>query len=259
MHMFSVAIPIYNHAPFLAAAVRSALRSTLVDEVLLLDDGSTDGSGKIAAGLAEAHRGRVRNVGSPGAANRGAAQCLNELVGLARQPWVAVLNSDDLFVPGRLETVAENPAFAASDFVFGNVLLVDERGALLGARLGPFAFGLCSHAPDGGKLLDLLRAENYLVTTSNMIFRKELHARLGGFSDFRYVHDWDFALRAMACGRPLYIPRFLTAYRLHAQNTIRENPAKLDAERTAMLERFSASFRRDPAAASAVAPKARPW
>ncbi|HEX5227908.1 MAG TPA: glycosyltransferase [Bryobacteraceae bacterium] len=236
--MFSVVIPVYNHARFLAAAVRSALRSKLVDEVLLLDDGSTDGSAQIAAGLAESHGDRVSNVGTPGAANRGAASSLNELVRLARQPWIAVLNSDDLFIPGRFEAIAAAPAFAASDFVFGNVLLMDQRGALTGARLGPFEFRPSCNPPDRRKLLELLCAENYLVTTSNMIFRKELHQRVGGFSDYRYVHDWDFALRAIACGRPLYIPRFFTAYRLHARNTIRENPMKLDAERRVMLQRF---------------------
>jgi glycosyltransferase involved in cell wall biosynthesis len=235
--MFSVVIPIYNHAEFLPRAVRSALRSGLVDEVLLLDDGSTDGSSQMAARLAKTHPDRLRNVTPPGGRNRGASECLNELVRQAQQPWIAVLNSDDLFVPGRFETVVEDAGFPECDFVFGNVLLVDDQGALIGARRGPFDFGMYGRGcPDPSKLLDLLCIENYLVSTSNMIFRKALHGRIGGFSEFRYVHDWDFALKALAQGRPLYVQRFLTAYRLHSRNTIKENSEKLDLERATMLK-----------------------
>jgi hypothetical protein len=67
------------------------------------------------------------------------------------------------------------------------------------------------------------------------VFRKSLHARLGGFRPYRYVHDWDFALRAMQLGRAAYIRRFLTAYRIHSGNTIQENEVKARAETKAML------------------------
>lgn len=75
-----------------------------------------------------------------------------------------------------------------------------------------------------------------------MIFRKALHERVGGFAAYRYVHDWDFALRAMALGRPLYVQRFLTAYRMHSRNTILENPGKVDDEAADLFARFVADF-----------------
>ena len=238
--MFSVVIPIYNHAAFLGAAVRSALRSKLVDEVLLLDDGSADGSEQLARRLADTHADRLKDVTSRGRGNRGAAVCLNELVSLAKQPWVAVLNSDDIFIPERFETAIRSPGFESSDFVFGNLVLINQCGALVGAKCGPFDFGLFDRQkPDPKKLLDVLQVENYVVSTSNMIFRKTLHDRLGGFAAFRYVHDWDFALRAMATGRALYVPRFLTAYRLHSRNTINESSTKLNLEIATMLNRMS--------------------
>ena len=90
--------------------------------------------------------------------------------------------------------------------------------------------------------MDLLCIENFVVSTSNMIFRKALHDHVGGFSPFRYVHDWDFALRAMALGRSLYVQRFLTAYRLHSRNTIRENKERVDLEIITMRERFLLEF-----------------
>jgi glycosyltransferase involved in cell wall biosynthesis len=238
--MFSVVIPIFNHAKFLASAVRSAQQSPLVREILLLDDGSQDSSAAIAARLAAASGGRVRNIITDGG-NHGAHNRLNELVQLAACDWVAVLNSDDAFLPGRFEAVLEKPEFASCDFVFGNVLFMNDRGALTGAKCGPFDFGLTS-TPATERLSKLLVIENYLVTTSNMIFRKTLHARIGGFGAFRYVHDWDFALRAMALGNPLYVQRFLTAYRLHGNNTIQENETKVNLESKAVLARYAEDF-----------------
>ncbi len=85
------------------------------------------------------------------------------------------------------------------------------------------------------RFAELMREQNYLITTSNMVFRKSLHARVGGFRPYRYVHDWDFALRAMQLGRAAYIRRFLTAYRIHSGNTIQESERKARTETKAML------------------------
>ena len=94
------------------------------------------------------------------------------------------------------------------------------------------------------RFVELLSEQNYLITTSNMVFRKTLHARLGGFRPYRYVHDWDFALRAMLAGRAAYIQRFLTAYRIHRRNTILESERKGNIETRDMLDRFQAEAAR---------------
>lgn len=240
--MFSVAIPAYNHAKYVRQAIWSALRCPLVEEILVVDDGSSDGSDRIIASMAAAHTGRVRNLTSPSGSNRGAHQRLNELVDMARCEWVAVLNSDDAFVSGRFEAIVQNAEFPHCDFLFGNILFMDERGALTGAKRGPLdswkpflrSFDLLRMVAER-RFVELLSEQNYIVTTSNMVFRKSLHARIGGFHAYRYVHDWDFALRAMQLGRGAYVRRFLTAYRIHSQNTIRENEPKALLETKAML------------------------
>jgi glycosyltransferase involved in cell wall biosynthesis len=247
--MFSVVVPIYNHAKFVRAAIWSALRSSLVEEILVLDDGSGDGSAAIAADMAARHPARVRDLTPLGGGNRGAHRRLNELVESARSEWIAVLNSDDAFVSGRMETLAGHPEFAGCDFAFGNVLFMNERGALIGARRGPLDIWLpgldsaeLSKMIAGRRFLELLCEQNFLVSTSNMIFRKSLHARIGGFRPYRYVHDWDFALRAMLAGRALYVPRFLTAYRIHGGSTFLENEARPQAEIRKMLDAFKTEF-----------------
>lgn len=248
--MFSVVVPVYNHAGFVSQAVSSALRAPLVAEILLLDDGSKDESAAIAAQLTGSHPDRIRNLTPSNGGNRGAPYRLNELVEAARCEWVAVLNSDDLFVCGRFEAMVAEERFNRSDFVFGNVLFMDQHGVLAGAKRGPSdtwrVFRGSRHeerdAAKEDRFLDPLSQENYLVSTSNMVFRKALHARVGGFAAYRYVHDWDFALRAIALGHPLHIPRYLTAYRRHAGNTILEDSEQTRREARNVFERFAKDF-----------------
>jgi glycosyltransferase involved in cell wall biosynthesis len=227
----------------------SALRSPLVSEVLLVDDGSTDGTAGLLAELAAKHPARVRDLTTQGQGNRGAHNRLNQLVESAKCSWVAVLNSDDVFVDGRFEAMVSDDRFLQSDFIFGNLLLMDATGKLFSAKRGPFDPGKpfprtfdVGRMVESGSLLDLLAHQNYLGTTGNLVFTKELHARIGGFAAFRYVHDWDFALRAMAVGRCSYIRRYLTAYRMHPANTINEDSTKVKAESRILFDQLLIDF-----------------
>jgi len=226
--MFSVLIPSYNHAPYLAEAVASALRSPLVGELLLVDDGSRDGSQDVIARLAAGDR-RVRVLPDSGERNRGAARRLDELAAAARHDWLAVLNSDDVFVAGRFELL--RPHFAAGvEFACGLLLILDAAGRRIGTKRGvdepeyPFPPGLDvkGHLARG-ELAPVLANQNFAATTSNMVFTRALWERVGGFRDYRYTHDWDFALRASLSGRSRSLPQYLTAYRVHGSNTIRES------------------------------------
>lgn len=246
--MFSVAIPVYNHRRYLTGAVLSALSSALVKEVLLVDDGSRDGSPELIARLA-AGNPRVRDLTIPGEGNRGAHVRLNQLVEAAAQPWVAVLNSDDFFAPGRFEALAQVIRRRRPEFVFGHLLLMDDSDRVTGTKRGPlqpefpYPRGLDVRRLLAEERYDpLLANQNFIATTSNMVFTKDLHARVGGFADLRYAHDWDFALRASRLGRSLMVGQFLSLYRLHASNTIKENLDAIGREVRGLFDRFLADF-----------------
>jgi glycosyltransferase involved in cell wall biosynthesis len=101
---FSVVIPVYNADPFLAAAIASALAQSVVPlEVLVIDDGSTDGSRAVAEGFG----GRVRVFSGP---NAGPSAARNRGVREARGSWVAFLDADDLWAPGYLAAADEHLA-----------------------------------------------------------------------------------------------------------------------------------------------------
>jgi glycosyltransferase involved in cell wall biosynthesis len=247
--MFSVIIPVYNHERYLRQAVLSAVRSRLVTEVLLLDDGSTDGSYALVRELSAGSLERVRDISPTIRLNRGAHICLNDLTAAAKCEWVAVLNSDDTFIADRFEVIERRLRVKQADFVFGDLAVVDEQGRQLGIKNGPFhpqyPFPETPAVADmaaEAKWAELLANQNFIATTSNMIFRKSLFAKVGGFAAYRYIHDWDFALRAALSGTALYLPHPLTCYRVHSSNTIKESNSKVDEEVRAMFQAIQADF-----------------
>lgn len=230
--MFSAVIPVYNHAPYVVEAVQSALASRLVTEVLVCDDGSSDASAEVLKQLARSDA-RIRNVTDDPPRNIGAHNRLNQLTEMARNEFVAVLNSDDRFVPGRFEICQHAIRSCNTDFICGHLLIMDGLGRPIGTKRGVFEPEFPYPADlDLAKLmgqhdlLTLLASQNFIATTSNMVFTKTLWRTIGGFADLRYAHDYDFALRAALLGRCHYTPHFLTVYRVHATNTITEGGSK---------------------------------
>ncbi len=237
--MFTVCVPSFNHRAYLPAAILSALRSPLVSAVLIVDDGSTDGSPGLLAWLTGLDR-RIRVL--PATGNRGAHARLNELVAAAETEWVAVLNSDDTFVPGRFEAVQALAARQQADLIFGDLLLIDGQGSRLGERHAIWGNEIgwpprwdLERMVQARQWVPLLSLQNIVATTTNMVFTKTLHAQVGGFRDYRYCHDWDFALRAALTARVAYVPAMLSQYRLHGGNTIKEAASRVRSEVRRML------------------------
>lgn len=237
--MFSVVVPVYNHAVYLRGAVESALASPLVHEVLLLDDGSRDGSRELVAQLASAHPGRVVDLTPEQGGNAGAHVRLNELCTAARSEWIAVLNSDDEFLAGRFQTIRMLARRHRTEFVSGAMHIIDDDGRTIGAKRGLLDLEYPvppSIVRDGlTNSLHILRAlcsQNFIATSSNMAFTKAMFDRVGGFEDLRYSHDWAFAIRCACSGRVAFSPTALTRYRLHGSNTIKEVSAHMDGEVT---------------------------
>jgi glycosyltransferase involved in cell wall biosynthesis len=125
----SVVIASYNHAEFVGECLASVLAQTFADwELVVTDDGSTDGTAAVVRGFAAAHpRARIDFVALE--ENRGACIALNLGVRRARGEFVAILNSDDVFLPDKLaRQVAFLDAHPQVGAVFGWPRLIDQRG-----------------------------------------------------------------------------------------------------------------------------------
>jgi glycosyltransferase involved in cell wall biosynthesis len=247
--MFSVVIPVFNHERYLAQCVLPAAADPLVSEVLLLDDGSSDESYRLVRQLCGGALRKVRDVTPSPCINRGAHVALNDLVAHASCEWIAVLNSDDRFLANRFALVERSLRREDCGLVFGSLVVMDGAGNQLGRKRGPFdpqlpfpaAFDVAGMA-GAGNWAELLSHQNLVATTSNILFRKSLFHAIGGFGPYRYIHDWDFVLRASLTGGVMYLPHPLTAYRIHAANTIKENSRNVDIEVGEMFARIRTDF-----------------
>jgi glycosyltransferase involved in cell wall biosynthesis len=123
--LVSVVVASYNHAPFVQECLRSALSQGIDDlEIIVTDDGSTDATAQQVAAL-----GDPRIHLHTFAQNRGACMAMNDAIRRSRGRYIAVLNSDDLFLPGKLRRQIDfldlTPQVGA---VFGWPSFIDEQG-----------------------------------------------------------------------------------------------------------------------------------
>ena len=104
----TVAIPFFNEQRFLPAAVAAVRAQTESSwELLLVDDGSTDGSSDLADAIARAHPGRVTVLRHPGRENRGLPASRNLAIDRARGEFLCFLDADDEWSPHKLAAQVE--------------------------------------------------------------------------------------------------------------------------------------------------------
>ncbi len=131
--LISVVIASYNHAPFIHDCLTSALGQDLTDlEIIVTDDGSDDGT---TAAVVQLAARQATKPASPQihlhafAQNQGACAAMNNAIGRARGRYIAVLNSDDQFLPGKLQRqvgfLQQHPEIGA---VFGLPAFINEQG-----------------------------------------------------------------------------------------------------------------------------------
>lgn len=226
--LVSVCVPSYNHAAYLPATLDSVLSQSLRDfEVVIVDDGSSDGSLEIAERYAAAHPDRIRLVTHPEHANRGAALTTNLAYESARGRFVHGVASDDMLYPDTLARAAGYlERHPGAGYVYGYAHLVDDTGARLpGVR----AFGV--DLTRGGRMVERLAQGNQIPGMTTML-RRECLAGTGGHDPALYYSDWDMLIRAAAHWDVGFIPRPLAMYRIHDANTGYNAARAVDVERS---------------------------
>jgi len=240
----SVVIPSFNHERWIGEAVDSVRHQTLsCSELVIVDDGSSDGTLDV---LADRHFPGMRTVLQT---NRGAHLALNRAIALSSGDYVAILNSDDVFDPDRLEHAWGVTRASGAALVCGAVRLIDGEGGMVDpehdiARWYREAREVARTEPSFPRAL---RRHNVAVTTSNFFMHRELWSRLGGFAAYRYVHDYEFLLRAVKLcpDRVLYEDSLCDVrYRVHGKNTISESHERAIRERGEMLKAVKRESRR---------------
>lgn len=236
----SVILPVYNHDRWVGEAIRSVLAQTFTDfELIIIDDASQDGSWEVIQAVCEdisdAHMTAIRhsrNLGAPAAINEGLQQ--------ARGEYLGILNSDDVWEPSRLARLVSLAEAEAADFMATDVAVLDTDSHPKEAQEPHWVSwfeGLKQDYADHADIQATLLRGNCLITTSNFFFHRRVFERIGGFADWRYVHDYEYVLRVLQAGFDI---RFLSGekllgYRLHDANTIREKPLAAIEENMRLL------------------------
>ncbi len=206
---FSVVIPVFNGSGYLARAIESALAQELPPlEVIVVDDGSTDGSAGVADSFGPPVRCvRQENAGPAAARNRGVA------VSAAASGWVAFLDHDDLWEPGYLREAASYLAGhpAAGVVCFGARVLA-EGGE-------PTPHILLKRTP-GAVYSTRGMLEGDVGTIMTPVVRKDLFLSVSGFDPaLRGGEDCDLWLRLSLVTEIHQVRLPLLLYRKHETNT----------------------------------------
>lgn len=206
MPAISILLPIYNAKNFIRKSIDSILYQTFSDfELILIDDGSTDGSEQIVRQLA-AQDSRIRLVQRP---NKGLIATLNEGLALARSPLIARMDADDIAFPERLAVqyayMNSRPDLLA---VGSYVMFMDDQDTMY--RKKTF--------PGGKEILEAFRWGCPLVHPAVMM-RTDAVREVGGYlSEFPSAEDYALWGRLLSLGNVDTIPKVLLAYRVHGSS-----------------------------------------
>lgn len=236
----SVIIPAYNRCAMLLEAIDSVLaQSTPAFELIVIDDGSTDGTSETEQleRLTETIRiERIEHSGPAAARNRGVA--------IARAPLIAFLDSDDLWSPTKLERqlafMRDNPGCAISQ--------TNEIWIRNGRRVNP---GHRHRKRAGDIFIDSLRT--CLIAMSSVMMRTDLFRSSGGFDEhMTAAEDYDLWLRILIDHEAGLLDEPLVTHRAGHPDQLSATTPALDRFRILALTKLLADHRLSPARRTAV-------
>lgn len=214
-------MPAYNHERFVGAAIDSVLGQSFSDiELIVIDDGSTDSTGEIARSYDDP---RIRYFHQQ---NQDAFNALNRGLSLCRGVFVSIINSDDVYLPGRLQRLLQVQEENSAACIFSDVEPIDDQGHSLSAEQHPWLYWHEANKNYYLKTKDLYDGflhGNYMVTTSNLFMTRQLVQTVGKFKELRYLHDYDYIFRILTAAeeRTIYLyDEKLLQYRIHSTNTL---------------------------------------
>ncbi|MEW6531000.1 MAG: glycosyltransferase [Thermodesulfobacteriota bacterium] len=198
----SVIIPTYNRLELLKQTVDSVRAQTFRDfELIVVDDGSTDGTGAWLEGQSD-----LKPIYQ---ANRGIASSRNAGAAIARGEWLALLDHDDLWARDKLEIQAR---FVQQE---PHVALVAARHVRLGAKVAKTRRGNWIE----GDLFVKAFAESF-IHTSSVIIRRDVFGQIGGFpTQYRFADEFDVWLKIAARYPIAYVDDPLVFIRFYEANT----------------------------------------
>ena len=253
-----VVIPLYNGAAFIERALQSVLQQTLPpDEIIVVDDGSTDEGPAIVERLSERHSitlVKQPNAGQSAARNRGIAHSAAD--------FIALLDQDDIWYCHHLEELIKpflKPWHPELGWVYSNLDEIDLHGNMVSYAI--IDRTRTSHPKRD--LIECLSKDMFVVPTACMFSRKAFDA-VGGFDErLSGYEDDDFFLRVFRAGfNNVYVNQSLARWRLYSGSS--SYSLRMGRSRMIYLRKLLVQFPDEPRreiyyARDVLAPRFFPW
>jgi glycosyltransferase involved in cell wall biosynthesis len=229
----SVAICLHDSSRYLGETLESVLAQTYQDfEVLLVDDGSTDGCADAAED--RFRDPRLRILRRP---HRGLGQARGVAVAHARGEYVAFLDHDDVWLPHKLERQVEIAQRQPDlGLIFADCLFIDAGGRVLGRLSGRYDFASIDLTQGYRELL----FRGCFIDLSTVLARADSLRKAGNFNPrYSYVEDYDMWLRVARKHKMLYVAEPLAKRRIHDGQFTRSHPRVALREQFQLLRPFA--------------------
>ena len=217
--LVSVIMPAYNTEKYIGESIQSVRDQTYANwELLVVDDGSTDKTAEIIREHA-AEDSRVKYLFQQ---NGRQAKARNTGIENSSGTLIAFLDSDDLWLPEKLERQLHALDATNADVVYSNGLIIYEPGSIPGATDFPIVAGTI----ESRKMLDILLLQNR-IPGQTVLVRKEVCRDAGPFDEspqFHACEDYELWIRFAACGALFHgMSEKLIKYRRHPEATTHQN------------------------------------
>jgi len=208
MPKVSVITPLYNAKRYIEKAINSILNQTYKDlESIVIDDGSTDGSGEL---VKDKFGDKVRYIYQE---NRGAAAAVNKGISLSQGDYIAFCDSDDWWLPNKLEKQIQfletNQNFG---LVYSDAFLAKEGVPTRKTWLQSRQALPCSGSKE--KCLVSLFTKNFIPAPLTVLMRKSIFNKVGLFNEkFPSTYDYEYWFRLLEAGIQIaFLDEPLTAW-----------------------------------------------
>lgn len=246
----SVLVTCFQQARWIDEALDSVAAQTFREwELVVTDDGSTDGSPDLIRAWADRHDLPVTLLLTE--ANRGLTRTLNAALPRCRGRYLAYLGGDDRWSPAKLErTVTALEAEPDAAVAYSDARLIDAEGE----ELAPSALSDRGHVPaPQGPMFETLLHQN-LVVASTAVYRRDLIEAVGGWDPDLPFEDWDLLLHLADRHPFVAVEEALVDYRVHDDSATRSRFSEMIEGRLLVLEKW---LGREPAHDAIVLPYLR--
>jgi glycosyltransferase involved in cell wall biosynthesis len=238
MDMISIIMPAHNAEVYIAESIECVLKQTYSEwELIVINDGSTD----LTPEIVESYKQKENRITLINQTNKQLGAARNTGIKAARGNWIAFLDSDDIWIPNKLEKqIAASIKHPEADLIYtdGYIFFEDDFNNFVPY---PTQTGIFT----GAEMYKMEYIANYIPVLSVLV-KHDLVKRIGFQEERPYFHgseDWDYWLRMAYTGASfLGLNEKLFYYRRHTNNMSNNNINMRLSQAAVFIKNYDASF-----------------